>query len=684
METLNSKLKTQNKFQTQSTKKKTDWNLEFGIWSLFWILSLGFWICPMAWAKEAPRIEIRVEEKQEPSFDSTTQAQVIRPDQMPGAATSLPKLLERVAGVQIKRYGDLDDFAQVSIRGSTTDQVLIYLDGVLLNTARGGSLDLSLIPLDQVEKIEVYRGGSPGKIVDSTPGGVVYIHTKAKPEKTENILRNAVGSYYTYRGHVQRSEAFDLPEGRNFFYHASFNHFRSRGDFSFLDDRGTRANQADDRIVNRQNNDFQTYDGTFIFGAGKKNLPSWKIYENFYFKDEGIPGLGTLTSLNARLKTLRHLIHASLKSPQGAWEKTNWEGDLFLDAQKSFFQDPLGEIGVGTQDNEDTTVRFGPEFHRSWFLKNQVISGFAAHRGEFFSPVDKLAVTPNGPLSQRHMASLGAEDEISLLDEKFLLDPSARLQIFVNKLSGGSQITDAQVSSKLGVKFRPFAFLTLKTNLFRGFRQPTFGELFGDRGTLVGNPALAPEESLNFDIGAALQWKEISFFNDLFFEAVFFRHSAQNLIQFLQTSQFTAKAQNLDTALVQGSELSFAARAWEHFQLKSHYVYQAAKDDSNISPTRGRFLPGRPKHQLFLETEYVHRILRPFAELNFIGANFLDSQNLLKVNHRTLVALGLDVDCSRSVKLSFLMKNLLNQRIGDIAGFPLPGRSYWGEILIKL
>lgn len=616
-------------------------------------------------AKEKAKIEVRVEEK-EARLDTTSQAQVIIPSQVKGQAQTVTQLLERAAGVQIRQYGGLDDFAAVSIRGSTTDQVLVYVDGILLNTAHGGVLDLSMLPLDQIARIEVYKGGAPGKTTDSTPGGVIYIYTKRKPKETKNTIRNSLGSFFTYRGHAERSQSFE-----SFYYNAAFDHFRSRGNFPYLDDRGTRANLNDDRIINRQNNDFRAYDFSSTIGAEKKESLSWKIYENFFAKNEGIPGLGSQTSSTARLDTLRNLVQAEL-------EAKRWKTSLFFDYLNSQYGDQQGEIGLGTQDTDDITFRFGPKLETNLPLPpHHLLSGFVAHRAEFFWPYNSRATPAGGPLSQRHMIGLGAEDEMSFIDEKVIIDPSARLQIFVNDWTE-NRLTDAQLSAKLGIKVMPWRFLGFKSNIYRGFRQPTFAELFGDRGTIVGNSNLRPEESFNFDGGIDLKLEKIQF------SAVYFRHSVDRLIQFLQTSQFTVRADNLNSALIQGGEFTLSVQPLENSRWTGHYVYQSAKDDSPASPTFGNFLPGRPKHQFFLETDYQFSLARPFVQWQVMGNSYLDSQNLLRVTRRSLLAAGLHLGPWKKATLSFTAKNIFNDRIADIVGYPLPGRSYWGELEISL
>ncbi len=322
------------------------------------------------------------------------------------------------------------------------------------------------------------------------------------------------------------------------------------------------------------------------------------------------------------------------------------------------------------------------------------MNGFIAHRAEFFLPTNHAADNPEGPLSQRHMFGAGLEDEITLLEEKINITPSLRHQTFLNRLNGqdpsfatqvpDNNVTDSQISAKLGLKISPWRFLNFKGNFYRGFRQPTFTELFGDRGTIVGNPSLQPEESLNFDGGIELKLKELGRLDSLNLSMVFFRNTIDNLIQFLQTSQFTIRAANLSKAQITGGEFSATLRAFKNFKGSAHYIYQTAKDVQEDSPTFGRFLPGRPKHQFFAEVDYQFPVVRPFVELQLLGHNFLDAQNLLLVTRRTLLAGGFHLDPLKWLKVSFTAKNLTNDRIEDVVGYPLPGRSYWGELTLEL
>src|SRR3989338_8117384 len=98
--------------------------------------------------------EIQVTDKQrEGRLDGATFSNVLTSRDLEGRTLTLPEVLSEEVGLQVRRYGGLDDFATLSIRGSTSEQVQIYLDGGPINAAQGGAVNIASIPLSQIEKI---------------------------------------------------------------------------------------------------------------------------------------------------------------------------------------------------------------------------------------------------------------------------------------------------------------------------------------------------------------------------------------------------------------------------------------------------------------------------------------------------------------------------------------------------
>jgi outer membrane receptor protein involved in Fe transport len=103
---------------------------------------------------------------------------VVYPDDLRGEHKDLGDMLIRIPGVHLSKRGSDGQYTTVSVRGSTAAQVNVYIDGVPQNSGISGVVDLSLIPMNNVERIEVYRGYTPVRFVGAPIGGVINIVTK--------------------------------------------------------------------------------------------------------------------------------------------------------------------------------------------------------------------------------------------------------------------------------------------------------------------------------------------------------------------------------------------------------------------------------------------------------------------------------------------------------------------------
>ncbi len=633
--------------------------------------------------------EVVVETAQEPKLDETSAATVIVPERDAPLATSTVQVLEQSAGVHVRRFGGIDDFSALSLRGSTPSQVQIYLDDVPLVTAQGTLTDLSILPMSALESVEVYRGGSPGTLAESSIGGVVMLTSKPRPQEFEWNVYGGYGSFETFRAGVDQAQAV-----KNFSYRFAYDYYRSKGDFTYVDHMGTRFNPNDDREVTRQNNAFAQ---NALFTKFTYDFPSeWTLefIDSFLNKGQGIPGLGTRKSLNAHLTTWRNIAAINLGKQGLGTPNLDGKLNVFFDFLNSQFSDPQGEIGLGPQENDNDTYRFGEQFKLDYaWGTHQVITGMVAHRSEYFVPHEIVGVMVAGSKSHRHMIAGGLQDEINLWGERVLLTPSVRVEGTFNHLEDAAagitnDADDVEVSAKLGAKVRMADGFYFKGNVYRGFRQPTFTELFGDRGALVGNPNLKPETAFNFDAGLLYAFADASWLSGARIEATYFESHIDDLIQFLQTSQFTAKAQNLNDARIRGVEVGARATLFDRLSAAVNYTWQQAKDVSD-TVTGGKYLPGRPQQELGAMLTWRERWNDLFTtslttEYHYMSDMYLDTQNLLEVKDRSILTAGLGVTFYDRITASFTARNILNDQTVDTIGYPLPGRSYWGQVSVKL
>lgn len=138
-------------------------------------------------ASDAPEFElagITVEAKR-PDWESKLSpgtVTIIRPEEYKGEQKDLPDLLKMVPGVHVREVNGKGQYTVVNVRGSTAAQVGVFVDGVMTNLGGDAAVDISTIPVKNVERIEVYRGYIPARFGGTFIGGVINVVTK-KPTK---------------------------------------------------------------------------------------------------------------------------------------------------------------------------------------------------------------------------------------------------------------------------------------------------------------------------------------------------------------------------------------------------------------------------------------------------------------------------------------------------------------------
>ena len=165
---------------------------------------------------------------------------VIRPEEFKGEQKTLPDFLQMVPGVHVREVNGKGQYTTVTVRGSTAAQVGVFVDGVLTNLGGDAAVDISTIPVSNVERIEVYRGYIPARFAGTFIGGVVNIVTK-KPMKAHGSAEIGPGSFGSKKGSVE----ITAPVGSGSLLFG-FNHEARDGDFPY------RSYAADQWFTNTQ------------------------------------------------------------------------------------------------------------------------------------------------------------------------------------------------------------------------------------------------------------------------------------------------------------------------------------------------------------------------------------------------------------------------------------------------
>ena len=604
-------------------------------------------------------------------------ATVITRESFEGRETTLPDVLAEATGVHVKRLGGLGAFSTLSLRGSSADQVEVYLDGILLNAAFGGGVDLGNLPLAHVGQIEVYRGAGAG---GNGLGGTVHVRTRPMQRRWRHGVRASWGAFDTRL----LSGVLAGGQGQTEFLVVA-DYAQSDNDFGFLDDNGTEYNTDDDVWSRRRNNDHRSLN---LLGKWRRALgenSGLSVHETMYWKVQGMPGISNNQSRNAKLDAFRTMTEINYEN-RALLYGVSTRQSLYVTHAKERFRDPDGEVGIGRQDNDYRTRTHGwkGRVRTVLFSRYNFAAATGVHR-ETYSPTTRIRSIANFFDSRRWVFSARAGVDVTLPGKSGVWSLSAEHRLIHSSFTGANPFdfsplapdsanTRNLTSVRTGVRLNLTSRLAFKANAGRVFRIPSFFELFGDRGGVVGNVNLRPEYGFAWDGG--VRYSDGT--NTL--ELAFFDHRYEDLIQFAHTSQATSRPVNIGQARVYGFELTAQRRFGPRFNVSGNYTFQDARDRSEIPYLNGNVLPNRPPHTLFARaTAQLGRWTLAY-DYSLEDGSFLDQANRRPLSMRQIHNASVKVDTRLRLQIGLDAKNISGVQIADTWGYPLPGRAFFVSV----
>ena len=109
-------------------------------------------------------------------------------------ATTVFETLRSVPGLSIRKSGSIGRQTEVTIRGSSTSQVLVMIDGIQVNSPTTGTFEFANLTTDNIERIEVVRGPQSTLYGSDAMGGLVNIITRKGKGKPKFSIRSEFGT----------------------------------------------------------------------------------------------------------------------------------------------------------------------------------------------------------------------------------------------------------------------------------------------------------------------------------------------------------------------------------------------------------------------------------------------------------------------------------------------------------
>ncbi|MBC3765745.1 TonB-dependent receptor plug domain-containing protein [Neptunicella marina] len=582
---------------------------------------------------------------------------VITQDQIEqSGAFSIVDLLRGQNSLAFSQSGGKGAVAELRLRGSETNHVLVLVDGVAINDIGQGELvDFSQLNLSDIEKIEILRGSQSALWGSGAVGGVIAITTQKGSGDTKAKISAMAGNHKSKKVQAKVSGA---ASDVNYAFSASL-----------FDTNGTNISQQGD-----EDDGYQSVQLSSSLG--------WQVAKNqridFSIQHQDatteFDGTDFNTGLPADADNYTDILRQT--------GQLSWSGD---------FDQWQYKAGVQFNRNEnDTFANQQPNGanhsdKRKFYLQSTLQYAELSHvtvaleqSTENF--VQYGAVTdygdPNRDLSNT-VKSLVFNLQHSI-SKQFSLTASARYD--------NNDTYDNATSYNAGLVYTPSNDYRLFVNAGKAVKNPSFVERFGYYATssfpFVGNPDLSPEESVSIEMGGDIYlannwlWGWSAYSAELEDEINGYYYDAVNFVTTAVNKDGKSKRKGAETSLQGQIGLVNVALNYSYLDADE----PDAAGDGYIEELR------RPSHTagLTLSTPFASDAGNLFLHASYQGTRtdvfyppYPEPQTTVKLSAYTLVNIGAQYKLTPSLQLNARLENLFDHDYQDVYGYAGAGRGVY-------
>jgi outer membrane cobalamin receptor len=632
------------------------------------VVVLMFGVATVVFAQQERQVFLSLT-KYEQSFQKLpTNVTVIDQKQIADShSQSVGDLLENELSIVVKKNGSAGQTASIFMRGSSSRETLVLIDGRRINEMAGGGVDFASIPVDIIEKIEIIRGSGAAIYGTSAFGGVINIITKkAKASSPLLDLGFSYGKYNTYNPSLSLA-----------YYETKFAVLISG---SYLESYGLQIPDDNTRFEN--NNIFISAQ----YFINEKSV--FSLTGNNYESRLGVPGTLTDTS-DFRTQYNYQKDHNQYIKFDYSLDFEN-ESSLKLNTYRvnnvrNFFDATYNPYA--TYDSF-----FKPSFDRSRFQYTSDTSG----AGFDFNFKQIILVGAQWVDENYKKQELESHIQSKKYNDNYALYIQANLDLwkfrFIPSIRGDRNLIFGNVlTPAISIVFNANEEIKLSANAGKIWTAPSFDDLYWDDTYMYGNPKLKPEQGMSYDAGAEFIYKNIKLAGTLFYI------DTDKLIAWTPVdpsdSWSASTPENIDKTIQKGFEFEagYIFNSW--LSNKANYTFTNATNESD-DIYKGKYLPYIPKN-IFSYTLTI----KPVKDLSISGIIsyrdkvFISKSNDDKKLNRSqvednlpeLVTLNATINYNLNKNVSLWLRgiNLTDERYEMQAGYLMPRRSVYAGVSVK-
>ena len=646
--------------------------------------------------------------------ESPEAVSVINAKELQGRSVSLETILNKTIGLKVGQTGGLGSSSRIIVHGLEGNRIQILWDGIPMNTS-DGAFSLDEIPIDIIERIEVYKSIIPARFGCDGLGGAVNIVTK---EFSTDYLDASyeLGSYRTHKGSVFSRKNFPksgILLGAGGYYTSAKN------DYSF------RVPERENLLVKRDHDRFRSY-----------MLKGKVAFTKLWF-DEINTEFGYYNRFNEIQGVLKNIQHAENKSGMFMLEnklmksgvlnnRLNFESHFSLSHTTNNFVDTArvnhdfegniypspngqGETGDVPHNSNDKGLEINERLNLDYRLSTNhslnlnTLINYARRQ-----PSDDIASLHAGFViggfpSKKTSAVSGLTWEAKLFGRKLTNMFSVKyfhLHSEIEDLTSYEMIeapkkksnTTSQIGWIEAMKYEPFRGFHLKASYQRAIRLPNSQELFGDGIITFPAAGLKPEKSHNFNLGFLIDKNGVLGLSRLQFEVNGFYMQVSDMIK-LMKQHMAAGYVNAEKVHIKGIETELKLDISPTVYAYGNLTYQDVRDVLDYlpgtqapNPTKGLRLPNIPYLFANFGAEYhSDRLFKNWYVKAFWDGKFTEEffyfWELTELQKRRIPRsfvndIGLLLTYKNKYSIALECHNLMNKEVWDQFRQPLAGRTF--------
>jgi iron complex outermembrane receptor protein len=579
------------------------------------------------------------------------------------SATNSVDILRSVPGIVVRDLFGNGAKASVDLRGfgdMDSMNTLVLIDGRRINEVDLSGVDWSQIPLDQIQKIEVIRGGNSVLYGENAIGGVINIITKKGKGKPRLEIGTEFGSYDKNLEKINFSGSQDKlsylfsasREGTNGYRNNTFfktYDYGSKLEYDFTDELSAHFNSGFHRATYGLPGGLSEADISNFGRRFAKNGDDRATDKDYYFvagaKNE-ITGLGQLClDLSYRIKD----VNSNLIGGNGGWNPIRISNIETLGLTPKF---TINKPIFGQENNLTT----GIDFYRSLYSADNLDSSNGLSN-----------------ITRIHKYSLGgyAQEEFFILKNFSVLGGfryesvkySFNFHDFVYLSDIDSRIKPNEKAYNFGLNYKYGDDSNLFLNINQSYRFPATDEFFNGFSL---DTSLKPELSKDFEAGV-----RHNFGKRLHLEVSGYRMKVKDELFTDPTLSWGLGAtSNYDKTIHQGVDTNANFKVFDNLNLYGSYSYQDA--EFYKSHLGGKTIPWVPNHKASLGLRFT---FFNYFTMN-VGGNYGGSRYRINDVHNALpkvksyftTDLGLSYN-HKDFTISANINNLFNEYYYEFATY---------------